>query len=467
MCIEIYDGLKFGQMTVIGLNIKETKRIKNKAKVYDLLCSCEKTKTMRDNHIKRAIVQGKNTTCDLCYTFDDWCKDNKHQEFLDLWDYELNDKKPSEVSSVNGKKFYFKCQRQIHASQIKRIADITYGKQSVSCSKCNSFGQYLLDTYGNLDMWSENNIVDPFTIGKCRNKKDGYVLLICQDCKREKMVCCNDFVYSNSIGCSCGSGQSYPNKFVTCFLRQLSLDFINEKYFGWSTYDNCRNRKLNGRKIYDNYIDMLGGIIIENHGIQHYERSFSKYGGRSLKEEQENDKLKRELALNNGIKHYIELDCRKSELEWIKNSIMSSELPVLLNFKEEDINWLECEKFALKNLVKEACFLWENGTRSTIEIGKIMNISFNTISSYLKKGKEVGWCDYDASTVRHSTKLNTTKKILVYKDGVFLGKFNSSKELSLKSMDIFNIKFDRKSITQVCGGSYPYNTYKGYTFKYP
>jgi transcription elongation factor Elf1 len=464
MAIEIYEGLKFGQMTVLRLNEEATKKIKNKAKIYDLLCSCGKTKTMRDNHIRRAIQQNKNTTCDLCYTFEDWCLYNNHQDYLDLFDQKLNNKRPYEISKFNGKKYWFKCPRGIHESHQVTISHLTMNRQNLSCKACGSFGQYLLDTYGNLDIWSKRNTIDPFTIGKNRNRKDGYVILNCPHCNKDTIVCCQDVIRNGKVPCDCNDGISFPNKFICSILMQLDIDYKAEKIFDWA-FVKSENNKLNGRKIYDFYIPSKN-MIIEVHGMQHYSECFSKIGGRKLVVEQANDKIKKELALSNGIKYYIEIDCRYSELEWIKNSISNSSLPKILNFDTESVDWVECQRFALSNRVKEACNLWNAGLKSTMKIGENMGFSFNTISSYLKKGSLVGWCDYDSDIIKYSPKLGSTKEVFVYKDDLFLGKFNNAKELSIKSLELFDVYLDRKSITGVCNGNYPYKTYKGFTFKY-
>ena len=54
--------------------------------------------------------------------------------------------------------------------------------------------------------------------------------------------------------------------------------------------------------VYDFYIPELEAII-EVHGSQHYGQGFEKVGGRTLEEEQINDRLKEDLAKQNGIKH--------------------------------------------------------------------------------------------------------------------------------------------------------------------
>ena len=51
-----------------------------------------------------------------------------------------------------------------------------------------------------------------------------------------------------------------------------------------------------------------------------------KLGGRTLEEEQENDELKKSLAIKNGIKDYLVIDCRESEMEFIKSNILKSQL---------------------------------------------------------------------------------------------------------------------------------------------
>lgn len=151
-----------------------------------------------------------------------------------------------------------------------------------------------------------------------------------------------------------------------------------------------------GNYRYDFYIDKFN-MIIETHGRQHYEENAN--WEKSLSEIQENDKNKERFARVNGIHNYIILDCRKSEIEWIKNSIMESQLPQLLNFKEEDIDWLACHEASCKSLVKTVCDLWNTGINSTIKIADIMKIHRSTATRYLKQGAKLKWCDYDVKEV--------------------------------------------------------------------
>ena len=117
-------------------------------------------------------------------SFYDWCKDNNKQDLLDRWDYELNKCKPEEISAKSTKKYYFKCPRKIHNSELFKINDLTIERKSRSngnCRQCESFGQWCIDNNHKdwLDLWDYNlNIEDPFSIGKRSGK---YIYFKCKN----------------------------------------------------------------------------------------------------------------------------------------------------------------------------------------------------------------------------------------------------------------------------------------------
>ena len=115
------------------------------------------------------------------YSFAEWCKDNNHQDWLDLWDYELNNIKPNEVAFRSGKKYWFKCSRALHESEQKLLGNIVSGRSHLFCIKCNSFGQWLIDTFGTnaINAYrSDKNINDWFSIG-VHSSKD--IWIKCED----------------------------------------------------------------------------------------------------------------------------------------------------------------------------------------------------------------------------------------------------------------------------------------------
>ena len=112
------------------------------------------------------------------YSFEQWCKDTENTKYLDLWDYGLNKKLPSEVGFKSNKDFWFKCERGLHESEHIKPSLIIRAyeknkKEYVLCHKCNSFGQHVIDEYGKeyLDsIWSDKNKFSYYDISFCSGK---------------------------------------------------------------------------------------------------------------------------------------------------------------------------------------------------------------------------------------------------------------------------------------------------------
>ena len=303
---------------------------------------------------------------------------------------------------------------------------------------------------------------DPWMVKYFKDKEDAYthtccsgdkVIMVCPNCKHEKRVVISSVHSNKSIGCPyCREGVSFSEKTVMSLLDQLNINYFREYSPVW-----CNNRR------YDFYFEYNDNkYIIETHGSQHYiEHSFCGLGGRTLEEERINDIYKKELALQNGIDYYIVLDCRESNIEFIKASILSSELSYIFNLS--NIDWLECEKFALGNMCKQVCEYWNNKEEweTTKDLAKIFKMDRNSISSYLKKGQKIGWCLYNPEEeLNKGRKKNSlTKKVEVYKNDTLLGVYDNPNQVceNIDNIDIYGIY-------RVCSGRQ--KTHKGYTFKY-
>ena len=248
------------------------------------------------------------------------------------------------------------------------------------------------------------------------------------------------------------TGISYPEKFIMSLLDQLKVNYIKEYSPEWIK-----------PKRYDFYFELDNKkYIIETHGRQHYTNS----GFPILPQEQQTiDKHKRILALKNGINYYIELDCRKSDMIWITNSILNSELNKIFGLSQ--IDWSKCEEFALNDIVKEVCNYWRihneinNEGVTTTELGKIFNLSYRTISRYLKYGNRIGICHYSPNEEMSKTR---KRKVAIIKDNKILGVFESCSELSRKSKELFGIELKHNRIADVCRGVI--KQYKGFMFEY-
>lgn len=261
-----------------------------------------------------------------------------------------------------------------------------------------------------------------YEISRGSNKKE---LFICPNCGLEHKKSISQVTHQG-LSCICGDGVSYSEKFITEMFNQINIIYKRQEDFKWSN-----NKK------YDFYVPSLN-CIVEAHGGQHYKEGFITLGGRTLEEEQWNDKLKKQLAKDNGIKHYIVIDCRKSDLEWIKNSVLNSNLNKI--FELTNINWLKCHEFACKSMVKEVCDLWNDGVTSIKALSSMLDINRHTIRDYLKKGSQIGMCDYKPIT--------NDSKVVIQLDlnGNFIKEYKSAKEVE----SVLGIKM--KSISSACRG---------------
>lgn len=199
----------------------------------------------------------------------------------------------------------------------------------------------------------------------------------CPVCGFKKKMCAAN-LYFQSFGCpKCSDGFSYPEKFFLHILDQAKIKYkyqLNKSDFKWC--DKYR---------YDFFLPDYN-CIVETHGAQHYEDGWKK-----IDLQRKIDKKKKELALNNGIKHYIELDCRNSDKKYIKCSIMKSNLPFNLSMVDFD----KADLGAQKNVLIATCETYKNNPHMTlINIATKYHVSLGTVVRYLKKGRELGLCEY-------------------------------------------------------------------------
>lgn len=347
-------------------------------------------------------------------SFYQWCIFNKKQDILEKWDYDLNNCSPNDITynstGFNNKGYWFKCLENLgHTSEIKNLGNLTR-KCIVVCNQCNSFAQYLLNTYGKNGIekyWSNENSENPWEISKCSAK---LVKLICPNCFNIISTIPNRFI-NYKLSCpKCSDGISYPEKFIYNMLQQLKeikkiKEFNYQKSFNWSKCINNTNSKLNGRKIYDFYIYEFNGIILEIQGGHHYNGGFKTLGGKNKNEEIENDSIKENLS-KPYVKHYIKIKCDESSLEQIKENIVMSDLPKVIGFNELDIDWIKCNKYASISKVKEVCDLWNKGIKNNKDISKITYVSTCTVHRYLKRGAECGLCDYNTINAINQGRVN-------------------------------------------------------------
>lgn len=345
-----------------------------------------------------------------------------------LGEYSINNKnKPSEVSFVSNYEFLWICPDCTSEYPMKMSFRTN--------NKCNC--PYCVGTRVNHTncLWTTH----PQIAMLLKDKEQGHVVthgshkkevFVCDKCgfEQEKSVLS---VVNQGLSCSrCSDGISYSEKFMINLLLQCELPFETQIIFKWSRNIKHANKKIKGNKKYDFFIPSLN-LIIETHGDQHYNSGFNISTSRDLEEENENDFIKRELAIQNGL-NYIVVDCRKSELEFIKDNILKSELNLILPLNK--INWLKCHEHACKSLVKEVCDVWNNKTHTIKEISDEFKVSKDTVVDYLKRGNIIGLCDYNAEERKRLgwtfTTYSTKQVIQLTPKGEYIKTWNSLKEIS-------------------------------------
>ncbi|EKS4345126.1 hypothetical protein QB607_003130 [Clostridium botulinum] len=379
-------------------------------------------------------------------------KDNKRNLSI------KNRYRKKDKNNISRKYYKYKCNKCGWEGEIEEF-NLLKGR---GCSVCCIPPQITvlgINTIWDTDRWMCDLGISEEDAKKHTHSSNQKIKVKCPYCGNSKNIIVNGIYKNKSISCFCGDGFSYPEKFIYELLQQLNIEVItqlNKTTFSW-----CNN------KIYDFYIPSLN-IIIETHGLQHYEKQ-SKHSTFNiiLKDEQENDKLKEQLAKENRIKHYIVIDCRESELEFIKNNILKSKLNELFDLSK--IDWNKCEEYALKNIIKEVCDYWNKSNETTTTLSKKFNISKKTIKEYLKKGNKLGWCEYNPKEEMRKSAIkcnrNKCKQIeIINKNGDILGIFESCNDLERKSEELFGIKLNNNNISAVCRGEQ--KTHKGFIFKY-
>lgn len=289
-----------------------------------------------------------------------------------------------------------------------------------------------------LHSWMEDGN-DGYIYATNSNKRINWICPECGEKVKNKII---QSVNKYGLCCpNCSDGVSYPEKVMYNTLKQIEIEFCCQKSFKWS----------NGKR-YDFYIPELK-LLIETHGIQHYEEN-SRFDSRTLKEEQENDILKKKMAVSNGYK-CIDINCKHSDFEFIKNNILNSKLIDLLDFQKVD--WVQVSNDSLKSIFKLVCDL-HNKNLDVNEIIDATKLGRTTIINYLHRGTKLNLCNYDAKKVHRdgSSKGGKTRSkpvIQLTLNGEYIAEFDSAtdaaKKLGIGSVHISSVcKNKRKS----CGG---------------
>lgn len=201
-----------------------------------------------------------------------------------------------------------------------------------------------------------------------------HIMAKCPQCGYSKRVRIDTLYKAHGFKCPvCSGGKSYPQRFVIQLFIETGVNFINELTKQIAPW-------IRGKRRYDFYLPNHNGIVQIN-GAQHLDPKVQKV-----------DIQKKQSAIKDGkIAHYITIDCRKSQPQFIKNQIIGSGLLQLIEADPNSIPWERIQENAQKSLVKQVCNYYQNNEVTMQEVGKRFHLSVPCIFTYVKTGKNLGW----------------------------------------------------------------------------
>lgn len=165
-------------------------------------------------------------------SFADWCIEN-NSSLLDLWDYDLNEKGPYDISYCTADCYYFKCDKGKHPSEQYKISSLTrHASRSRSiCTKCLSFAQYGIDLYGDdfLDLYWDyaNNTVDPWAVAHGSHVQ---IWIKCQTVDYHSSYSTDPVRFFKGVRCPfCNGKKIHPNdSFAKYYIEKYGDDFLGK-----------------------------------------------------------------------------------------------------------------------------------------------------------------------------------------------------------------------------------------------
>lgn len=231
-------------------------------------------------------------------------------------------------------------------------------------------------------------------------------------------------VHNKQLSCPiCSDGFSYPERFISNVLDELSISYITQYKDVWT--QNYR---------YDFMFTYLNHqyIIETDGGIGHGHSSMT---GEDPSISLMTDKIKDDLAIQNGF-IVLRIDCNyeyRDRFEYIKNNCI---FVLSTIFDLTNVDFDKCNKKSLSSKFKETIDCYINQTKYVNEIANIVKIKPRTVKKYLSSAMNYGILEKTIIITDRITSVNAIgddglslhgKIVYCYEDDLY---FNSMKECS-------------------------------------
>ena len=359
---------------------------------------CKETKSIQNKNFKRGVV-----TCDCVKLAKAKRAEGAWKTNIERWTKVRNLTKEEQIEwgylykSRNGVQYgYYKCTT---CGDIRVVNNGNFKHHEVVCnSGCHGSSRSPFQVIKGVDDLAtmHPNLVQYFInkqeASRYKPQSDKRVSLKCPRCNHKKGMRISGLVNQGFSCPVCSDGHSYPERVVTNVLKQLGVDFQTQ--LSKTTFDWC------GIFRYDFYIPEFN-IIIETHGRQHYQdTTWASY------EEQHNRDLDKwmtaQMKLGSDLQ-YIIIDCRQSNLSFIKNNLLDSQLSTMFNL--QGIDWEEVGRQSDSGMMNTIVNHYNETLDSTRQIANIFNIHPTTVLRYLKRGSQLGICKYNVDEVKRQQRV--------------------------------------------------------------
>lgn len=340
----------------------------------------------------------------------------------DIWNWEKNDKlgiNPYKITRCSDKHVWLYCQEKEYHNYDREGNKIGYKIKcgnfynNKRCSYCGHNKKHWKDSLAynypkiaKMIAIPENNLTfeDCYNIAPFTHKGFYFKCLDCNKISTKRKPLSR--IVGHGFLCEyCSDSISIPEKFMANILNQLNIEFktqLSKKDLTWCGYFK-----------YDFYLSKYS-MIIETHGLQHYEEK-KKNHWKTLEQEQMNDLFKYKCARNH-IDNYIVIDCKYSELNWLKENIIKE----LSNYFDlSNIDW----KLA-----------WEESQ-----------------SSLCVKAKELHELKYSVNEIAEKLKVNSYTVSKWLKNMGVKNQYERSMEMYNKTIDLFKNGYNKKEIKNILG----------------
>lgn len=171
-------------------------------------------------------------------SFKTWCIENSCEYLLDLWDYDLNQKDPDDVSCRTADFYYFKCSKGKHKSTMHQIMSLSVPAKvkKDTCVYCNSFAQHIINSFGDdalSVLWDQDkNTVDPWIIS---HKSNVTIWIKCIDVEYHDSYDTTPkrfFMANGKCPYCCNRRVHLRDSFAYYYIQKYGEDFL-EKYWDY------------------------------------------------------------------------------------------------------------------------------------------------------------------------------------------------------------------------------------------